>query len=63
MVDAETQTDCQWFCDDKEMQTEQDCDAVSFGTQTEPHVASVNQESVAGSEQSMRCCEGIVDLH
>ena len=23
MVDAEIQTYCQWFCDDKEMQTEQ----------------------------------------
>jgi len=41
------------------MQTEQDWDTVSVGTQTEPQVVSVNQESVAGS---MKCCEGIVDV-
>ena len=52
MVDAETQTDYQWFCNDKEMQTEQDWDAVSVGTQTELQVVkSVNQESAAGNEK------------
>lgn len=42
MADAETKTGCQWFCDDREMQTEQDWDTVSVGTQIKPHMASVN---------------------
>jgi len=30
--------------------------------QSEPHVTLVNQKLVAGNEQSMRCCVGIIDV-
>ena len=68
MVNAETQTDSQWFVDSKEVQTE-DCTnaTVTIGTQTEPDVVLqapqnnlTNQEVRAVNDESMKCCEGIV---
>ncbi|XP_065900114.1 uncharacterized protein [Dysidea avara] len=72
MVNAETQTDSRWFVDSKEVQTEseEDCTnaTVTIGTQTEPDVVLqapqdnlTNQGVRAVNDESMKCCEGIVD--
>ena len=65
MVDAETQTDNQWFSSDEEVQTEPEeteSVTVAVGTQTEPDVLmQVHEIVTAQNEETTKFCEGIVD--
>ena len=69
MVNAETQTDTQWFYDSKEVQTESE-PLTTVGTQTEPDVILqehqdnlTSQDVRTGNDECLttKCCEGIVD--